>query len=99
MFALFLPALIGALAGAMATFAGRALLALGVGFVTYKGIDTGIGALKTMAMDGVKGLPADALQLVGFLWIDKALTVIFSAVVVSITMRTVGGSLKKMVVK
>jgi hypothetical protein len=99
MFALFLPALIGALAGAMATFVGRAILALGVGFVTYKGIDTGIGALKTMAMDGVRGLPADALQLVGFLWLDKAMTVIFSAVVVSITMRTLGGSLKKMVVK
>lgn len=99
MFALFLPALIGALAGAMATFAGRALIALGVGFVTYKGIDTGIGALKTMAMNGVKGLPVEALQLVGFLWIDKALTVIFSAVVVAITMRTIGGSLKKAVLK
>lgn len=99
MFALFLPALIGALAGAMATFAGRALLALGVGFVTYKGIDTGIGVLKTTAMNGIKGLPADALQLVGFLWLDKAMTVIFSAVVVAITMRTLGGSLKKMVVK
>jgi hypothetical protein len=43
MFAAFLPALIGALAGAMATFAGRALIALGIGFVTYKGIDVGIG--------------------------------------------------------
>lgn len=99
MFALFLPALIGALAGAMGTFIGRAVIALGVGFVTYKGIDLGIGVLKTMAMDGVKGLPADALQLVGYLWLDKAMTVIFSAVVVALTMRTVGGSLKKAVVK
>lgn len=99
MFALFLPALIGALAGAMGTFIGRAVIALGIGFVTYKGIDLGIGALKTMAMDGVKGLPADALQLVGYLWLDKAMTVVFSSVVVALAMRTMGGSLKKAVVK
>jgi integrase len=35
MFAAFLPALIGALAGAMGTLAGRVLIALGLGFVTY----------------------------------------------------------------
>jgi len=97
--ALFFSALIGALATAMGSLVGRVLIALGVGFVTYKGIDLGIGALKTSVIDSVKGLPADALGLVGFLWIDKALTVIFSAVVVALSMRTVGGSLKKMVNK
>lgn len=97
--ALFLPALIGALAAAMGTLAGRVLIALGFGFVSYKGIDTGIGALKTMAVDGVRGMPADALNLVGFLWIDKALTVIFSAVVVSLTMRALGGTVKRLVAK
>lgn len=99
MFALFLPALIGALAAGMATLAGRAVLALGFGFISYKGIDTGIGLLKTAAMDGVKGLPLDALQLVGFLWIDKALTVVFSAVVVALSMRALSGTIKRMVAK
>lgn len=99
MFALFIPALMGALAAAMATFIGRAILALGVGFVSYKGIDTGIGFLKDAAISGVRGIPGDALQLVGYLWMDKALSVVFSAVAVSLTMRALGGTLKKMVLK
>lgn len=91
--------LIGAFVAAMGSMAGRVLIALGIGFVTYKGIDTGIEALKTQAINGLKGLPADALNLVAYLWLDKALTVIFSAVVVVLSMRAVGGSVKRMVAK
>lgn len=99
MFALFIPALVGALAGAMGSFIGRALIALGIGFVTYKGIDVGIDFLKQAVMEGVRGMPADAVQLVGYLWIDKALTLIFSAVVTALSMRAIGGSIKKAVLK
>lgn len=99
MFAVFLPALIGALAAAIGTFAGRALLALGFGFVTYKGIDLGIAALKTGVIDGVRGLPADALALAGYLWLDKALTVVFSAIATALAMRALGGTVKRLVAK
>lgn len=99
MFAVFLPALIGALAAAMGSLVGRVLIALGVGFVTYKGIDLGIGVLKTTAINGLQGMPSDAVNLAGYLWLDKAISVIFSSVVVALSMRTVGGSLKKMVNK
>jgi Protein of unknown function (DUF2523) len=99
MFALFVPALVGALAAAMGTFAGRALIALGVGFVTYKGIDVSVGMMKDSVLGGVRGLPADALNLVGYLWIDKALTVIISAISAAMTMKAIGGSVKKAVFK
>lgn len=99
MFAAFLPALIGALAAAMGTLAGRVMIALGFGFVTYKGIDVGIESLKQTAMSGINGLPAEALGLVGYLWLDKALTVIFSAIATALAMRAVGGSVKRMVAK
>ena len=97
--AMFIAALWGALASAMGSLIGRALIALGIGFVTYKGIDLGIASLKTQVVNGVNSLPADALNLVGYLWLDKALTVIFSGVVTSLSMRAVGGSVKKMVFK
>lgn len=97
--AMFIAALWGALATAMGSLIGRALIALGIGFVTYKGIDLGIASLKTQVVNGVNSLPADALNLVGYLWLDKALTVIFSGVVTSLSMRAVGGSVKKMVFK
>lgn len=99
MFALFLPNLIGALAFAMGTFAGRVLIALGLGFVSYKGIDLAIGKMKDAAIAGLQGIPADALVLVGYLWLDKALSVIFSAVVIALSMKALNGTVKKMVAK
>lgn len=97
--ALFISALIGALASAMGALAGRVLIALGIGFVTYKGIDVGIASLKSSVISGINGLPADALGLLGYLWVDKALTIIFSAIVVALSMRALGGSVKRMVAK
>lgn len=96
MFALFLPALMGALATAMGTFIGRAVLAAGIGFVTYKGIDLSIGVIKSSVISGVRGLPADAVNLVGYLYLDKAITVVISAFAVAFAMQSIGGSVKKM---
>lgn len=97
--AYFVPALMGALATATASLVGRAVLALGIGFVTYTGITVSINAMKSTVMSSVGGLTGDALGLVGYLWIDKGITVIFSAVTVSLAMRAIGGSVKKMVFK
>jgi hypothetical protein len=99
MYAAFLPALIGALGAAMGTLAGRVLIALGIGFVTYKGIDVGIAALKQSVITGLQGQSADIVGLLGYLWVDKALTVIFSAFTVALSMKAIGGSIKKMVNK
>jgi hypothetical protein len=99
MFAAFLPNLIAALALAMGSFAGRLLIALGIGFVTYKGIDVGVAALKQSVISGVQSQSADIVGLLGFLWVDKALTVVFSAFTVALSMKAIGGSVKKMVAK
>ena len=99
MFAVFLPALIGAFAGAMGTLAGRVIIALGFGFVSYKGIDLAIGSLKDQVVSSMNGIGGDALNLAGYLWLDKALSVIFSAVAVALSMRALNGTIKKMVAK
>lgn len=96
---LFLAALMGALATAAGSLAGRVLLALGIGFVTYKGVDVAVTTVKQNVISSVGGLPAQALNLFGYLWLDKALTIIFSAVAVSLSMRLLGGSVKRMVAK
>lgn len=97
--AMFISALLGALASAMGSLVGRVLLALGIGFVTYKGIDLGITAMKTTVVNGVNALPADALGLIGYLWLDKALTVVFSGFVTALSMKAASGSVKRMVTK
>lgn len=99
MLALFFPALIGALAGAMGSLIGRAVIALGIGFVTYKGLDLALGALQQQAMAGLSGIGGDMAGLLGFLWVDKAISVVFSAVTVSVALKAIGGSVKKAVLK
>lgn len=99
MFAIFLPALMGALAVAMASLIGRAILAIGIGFVTYTGVTVAIASIKTQAIASVNALAADTLGLLGYLWIDKAMTLIFSAMVAALSMRLISGSIKKMVFK
>lgn len=99
MFALLVPSLMGALAAAMATLVGRALLAVGVGFVTYTGITVAVGTVKTNLISSVNSLGGDALSLVGFLWLDKGLTLIFSCIAASLAMKAISGSIKKAVLK
>lgn len=97
--AVFLPALMGALATVMASLIGRAILALGIGFVTYTGITVAINGMKEAVISGVSGIPGDAASLIGFLWLDKGISVIFSAVAASLALRAIGGSVKKMIFK
>ncbi|MDP5008126.1 MAG: DUF2523 domain-containing protein [Glaciimonas sp.] len=97
--AVFIPALWGALATIMASLAWRVVIALGIGFVTYKGSDVALGLMKNSVISSFSGLPSDMINLLGFLWADKAMSVIFSAVAVSLIMRGLGGSVKKMVFK
>lgn len=99
MFALFIPALVGALAGAMASMVGRMVLALGIGFVTYKGMNVLIDNLRNGVISQMKGVPGEALNFMAYLYLDKALSMIMSAVAISLSIRLIGGGLKKMVVK
>lgn len=99
MWAFLVPQLVGALAIAMGTFVGRAVLALGVGFVTYTGITVAVDSMQSSVISSVSGMPADMVNLVAYLWLDKGMTIIFSAVAASFAMRAIGGTVKKMVLK
>lgn len=97
--AVFLPALMGALATAMASLVWRAVIALGIGFISYTGISVAIAYMQQAVFDSVNGISGDALGLIGYLWLDKAITVIFSAITISLAMRLLGGGLKRVIVK
>lgn len=99
MFVAFVPYLMGALATLMASLVWRAVFALGIGFVTYTGVTVAIDSIKANVISAVNGLPGEALGLLGYLWVDKALTIVFSAVAASLAMNAVGGAVKKMVFK
>jgi hypothetical protein len=93
------PSLIGGLGVAMGSLVGRAAIALGVGAVTYTGMSFGVAEIKQYVISTLSGLPTDAVNLLAYFWIDKALTVIFSATATAMSLQLVGGSLKKIVMK
>ena len=94
-----IPAIVGALTSAVASIVGRTAIASGVGFVTYKGIDIALGVLKTQVITSVSSFPGQIVGMIGYLWIDKGLTLIFSAFVAALSLKLVGGALKKAVLK
>ncbi|HEY8606097.1 MAG TPA: DUF2523 domain-containing protein [Noviherbaspirillum sp.] len=87
----WIAALLGGLAAGAGSIVGRVLLALGIGYLTF----SGVGNLGEWVLDQMKGalsgLPADALGFLAFLWVDKGITMIFSAWVAALTFK-MGGS-------
>lgn len=89
--------LVGVLAGSIGSLVGRALLALGIGFVTYKGADAGVNALYSYVKAAFSGAPATVVQLMAFLWIDKAISLMFSAFTVALAIKTAASGLTRIV--
>lgn len=96
----FIPALLGAIGTVMGSLVGRVLLALGISFISFSGITKITSISMDMVKNSMGGLPTEVLALVAYMWIDKALTLYFSAVVAAFAIR-LGGSdtLTSMVIK
>lgn len=76
---LFLAALLGGLVSAAGSFIGRALIALGIGYVSYTGISALLGWIKGQVISHLVGAPANVVAIMGLLKIDVAVSIIFSA--------------------
>jgi hypothetical protein len=83
---------IGTLGAAMASLVGRALLALGIGFVTYAGFSTSLDWIKAKIIADTTSLSSHAVGFLAFMKVDQALSMIFSAVAVSMILRGVTSS-------
>ena len=79
---------------------GRVLLALGISFVTYSGVSTGLSWAQSAIVSNLSGLPVAVVSLLSWLWVDRALSMVFSAVTASLVIKGLtGGSLTRMVTK
>lgn len=93
-------AILGGLLQIAASLVGRVLLALGISFVTYTGFDVGITWLLNEIKSNFSGLPAEVISFLAWLWVDKAIGLIFSAFAAALVIKMAGGTtLTKMVVK
>lgn len=92
--------LLGGLAQVAGSIAGRVLLALGFGFVTYSGLSVATDFLIAQIKADMNSLPVEVGSFLAYVWVDKAMTMIFSAHAAALAIKMAGGtSITKMVVK
>ena len=93
-------ALLGGLMSICGSLVGRVLLALGIGYVTYSGFDVGINWLLAQIKSNVSAMPAQIVAFLAFLWVDKAIAMVFSAYSAAMVVKIgTSGKLTKMVLK
>ena len=95
----FLMSLLGGLLSIAGSMVGRVLLALGIGFVTYKGVDVSTAFLVDQIKSNMAGLPIEILNFLAFCWVDKALGMIFSTWTACIAVSGLAGGLTKFKIK
>jgi hypothetical protein len=78
---------------------GRVLLALGIGFVTYKGVGTATDFLVNQIKTNMAGLPSEIVDFLAFCWVDKGLGMIFSTWTACIAVSGLAGGLTKFKIK
>jgi hypothetical protein len=92
--------LVGALVRAVGAFVANILLSLGIGFVTYQGIDLFISAMKSQFITSVNANGALFVSFMGVFQVGTAINMIASAYVARMVIAGIsGGSLTKMVTK
>lgn len=85
----FLPMLGGLLLTLVASLVGRVLASLGLSVVTYIGISQALDFLKDLIISSMNNLPSVVVQLLSFMQVGKALSIVFSAMFASMLLNGV----------
>jgi len=89
--------LIAGIGMAMGSLIGRLLLALGVSYVTYQGITVVSDWLFQNIVESFGHMPVAVVNFLAWLWVDRALSMIFSAWTAAMALKVgAGGSITKM---
>lgn len=97
---LFLAALLGGLVQAAGSIVGRVLIALGIGYVSYTGINALLTWIKSQVVAYLTGAPATVVAIMGLLKVDVALSIVFSALAARLVLQGLtSDKVTRMVVK
>ena len=96
----WIAAMIAAFGWAMSSLVGRVLVALGIQYVSYSGLDAGFEWIQAEAMGALSSMPGGILQLVGLLKIDEAFAILGGALSARLWLKGgIGGVLTTWVLK
>lgn len=97
---IFIAALLGGLATAMGSLVGRVLIALGIGYVTYSGLNVLLDWIKNEIFGQLMGINSDVLGIIGVLQVDTSVNIIFSAIAAKFMISGISnGAVTRMVIK
>lgn len=95
-----LLALLGVLYKGAGSLVGQVLISLGIGYVTYSGLDVSLDWLKSQIAGSFAAFPPEVLQILSALKVGSGLSVILSALAARMALDGVtSGSVRKMVQK
>ncbi|RZI42472.1 DUF2523 domain-containing protein [Herbaspirillum sp. HC18] len=78
---------------------GRVLLYLGFGLVTFTGFQLTIDAILSQVKGAMGGMPSEVVSFLAFLWVDKAISMVFSAFTIALSIKLgTGMAIKKWIV-
>lgn len=99
----FIPWILSALLGGLRFVAGslalQVLVGLGIGVVTYTGMDISLNYLKQQAVSNLSGLPVDMLSLLGYMKVGNFINIVTSAMVARMSMTMVRNAAGALAVK
>ena len=94
-----LPVLLASVGGVLINsarhMAVQVMIALGVSVVTYQGMDAAVSWAKAQALASIGGLPADMISLLAYMGVGQAINIIFSAMVMRMTLQGISGTFKR----
>ena len=100
---IFLAALFGGFLQVAGSLVGRVLLSLGIGYVTFTGVDLALTAVRDMAfaqLDASSSAMPVVRQFLGVFQVGTCFNIIFSAYSARLVLNGLtGGSIKRMVTK
>ena len=97
---IFIAALLGGLVQAAGTLVGRVLLSLGIGYVTYTGLDSSLDWIKSQIASAFGGVPSQAMSVMSACGAGTAVSIVLGAIAARMFLDgVVGGTKKAMVLK
>lgn len=91
--------LLGGLVKIAPTLVGQILISLGIGVATYSGLSASIDWLKSNFISAAMGLPPEVIGMLGLMKVGSCVSMLFSAMVIRMTIQGLTGSTFKRWVK
>lgn len=97
---LWVASLVGGFLEVMASMVGRVLIALGLGVVTYNGLDAGLSFFRQKMIDSLGSAGANVAGMAGVLQLDVVLSILIAAATMKLLINGAsGGAIKRWVGK